>query len=93
VVNVVGSFALGFLLPYTLDQAGISPSFRAMLTIGFCGGFTTFSTFSYEALALMQDGQWSRAAGYMAGSVAFSLAAVFAGWILAHQLLIHGRQA
>ncbi len=93
VVNVAGSFALGFLLPYTIDQAGISPSVRAMLTIGFCGGFTTFSTFSYEALARMQDGQWARAGSYMAGSVVLSLAAVFAGWIIAHQLLIYGRQA
>jgi len=92
-VNVVGSLALGFLLPYTLGQAGISPSVRAMLTIGFCGGFTTFSTFSYEALVLMQDGQWTRAGSYMAGSVVLSLAAVFAGWVIAHQLLIQGRQA
>ena len=93
VVNVVGSLVLGFLLPYTLEQASFSPSVRAMLTIGFCGGFTTFSTFSYEALALIQDGQWTRATSYVVGSVLLSLGAVLAGWIMAHQLLIHGRQA
>ena len=93
VVNVAGSFVLGFIMPYTLDHAGVTPGMRAFLAIGFCGGFTTFSTFSYEALALLQDGQWSRAGAYMGGTLVFTLLAVFAGWVLAQQVLIHGRQS
>lgn len=93
VVNVAGSFLLGFILRYTMDFAGMSTETRAFLTIGFCGGFTTFSTFSYEAIALLQEGQWSRAGFYVVSSVTVSLAATLAGLAVAQQVLIHARQA
>src|SRR5882724_4138248 len=66
-INIVGSFALGFLMRY-LPVGGANPELRAGLTIGFCGAFTTMSTFSYETLALMQGGQVSRAAVYAVAS-------------------------
>jgi CrcB protein len=57
-INIIGSFLLGVIIFY-FDQRGfISPSFRLLLTIGFCGGFTTFSTFSYETLALLNNAQF-----------------------------------
>jgi CrcB protein len=93
VVNIVGSFLLGFILRYTMDLAGMSTEMRVFLTIGFCGGFTTFSTFSYEAIALLQEGQWSRAGIYILSSVAVSLAATLAGLAVAQQILMHARQA
>jgi len=93
VVNIVGSFILGFLMRYSVDFAGLSPDVKAFLTIGFCGGFTTFSTFSYETMALIQEGQWTRAGVYVAASLGLSLAAALAGVYLAQQILIHGRQA
>ena len=52
VVNVSGSLLLGFLLRYSLGTVAISPEVRALLTTGFCGGYTTFSTFSYETFTL-----------------------------------------
>ena len=82
-VNIAGSFLLGFILRYTMDLA----------TIGFCGGFTTFSTFSYETIALLQEGQWSRAGVYVMSSVVVSLAATLAGLAVAQQILVHVRQA
>ncbi|MGI9075867.1 MAG: fluoride efflux transporter CrcB [Gemmatimonadaceae bacterium] len=54
IINVTGSLLLGFLLRYTFATPAASPEMRALLTIGFCGGYTTFSTFSYETLALLE---------------------------------------
>jgi fluoride exporter len=78
VVNVLGSFALGFLLRAT-EASTISPETRAMLTVGFCGAFTTFSTFSHETIVLLQEGAWGRAVAYALGSLLLGLAAVAAG--------------
>jgi len=89
-VNVIGSFALGFLLRYGLQSAVWSPEVRALLTIGFCGGFTTFSTFSYETVALVEDGVWLRAFGYLATSLVLSLAAILVGMALARMLVTGG---
>ena len=60
---------------------------RALLTTGFCGGYTTFSTFSYETIALMEDGDYRRAASYVIASVLLSLAATFLGIVVANAVL------
>ena len=85
-INVTGSLLLGFLVRYLLASPA-SPEVRAALTIGFCGGFTTFSTFSYEAAALLESGSYGRAFTYMAGSVLLSVAATFAGFAIARVVL------
>ena len=85
-INVTGSLILGFLVRYA-TQTNAAPELRAALTIGFCGGFTTFSTFSYEAARLIEDGSIGRAAAYMLASVLLSLAAVFAGFAIARAML------
>ena len=79
-VNVSGSFLIGLILRYGLETSTLTPELRALLTIGFCGGYTTFSTFSYETLALAEGGEWSRAALYIALSVGLSLGATFLGF-------------
>ena len=56
---------------------------RGFVAIGFCGAFTTFSTFSLETVGLMQRGEWARAALYALGSVALGLLAVYMGMALA----------
>jgi CrcB protein len=86
-VNLTGSLLLGFLLRWALGVPSVSPEMRAMLTTGFCGGYTTFSTFSYETVALMEEGDWRRAALYMAASVALSLLGAFLGIAAARALL------
>jgi fluoride exporter len=86
-VNVTGSVLLGFILRYALDTPAVSPEMRALLTTGFCGGYTTFSTFSYETMALIEDGDWRRAALYVLLSLAVSLAGVWLGMTLAREVL------
>ena len=89
VVNVAGSFLLGFLARLA-EVAPLSVEVRAMLTIGFCGAFTTFSTLSYETIALLQQGAWTRAAAYAFGSLGVGLVALAAGLSLAAGILRPG---
>lgn len=86
-VNITGSFLLGVLMEYALASPAISREVRAMLTTGFCGGYTTFSTFSYEAARLLEDGDYRRAGTYMGLSVAASIAAAVAGFVMAREVL------
>jgi len=79
IINIVGSFLIGafaesFALRWDAPQA-----VRLFLTVGICGGFTTFSTFSLDAYLLMERGELWQAAAYMIGSVALSIGALVAG--------------
>ena len=87
VINLAGSLVLGFVVRYATGSAVVSPEVRAGLTIGFCGAFTTMSTFSYESMTLLSDGEYWRAAFYMGGTIGGCLAAVVAGTALANRLL------
>jgi len=82
VVNLVGCLALGLVIRW-LQVSAVAPEVRPFLTIGVLGAFTTFSTFSYETMALLQEGQWLRAGLYMGGSVVLGLIAMVAGMALA----------
>jgi len=86
-INVTGSLLLGFLIRYAIATPAISTEVRAMLTVGFCGGYTTFSSYSYEAMVLIEDGEIGRAAVYSLGSVVLALLATFAGFVLARELI------
>lgn len=77
-VNLSGAFLLG-LLYGALEHATLSDASRAFVGLGFLGAFTTFSTFSYEAVLLMQGGQAARALAYVAGSVVAGVVLVIAG--------------
>jgi fluoride exporter len=87
VINVSGSLLLGFLLRYAVATSAMTPEIRGMLTVGFCGGYTTFSTFSYEVAILLEDGAHGRALIYILASVAVSLAAMFLGFGMARTML------
>lgn len=77
-VNVAGSFLLGVLLRVPAEGE-LAVLLRLGLGVGFCGAFTTFSTFSYEGLRMLELGHGARALGYASASVLLSLAAVAAG--------------
>jgi CrcB protein len=87
VVNATGSLLLGFLMRYTLASPVVSLEMRAMLTTGFCGGYTTFSTFSYETLTLIEAGDYRRASLYAAASVVLAIIATLVGVWIAGEVL------
>lgn len=78
-VNIVGCFLIGVLFALSDRGSILSPEWRILLTTGFCGGFTTFSTFSYESLRLLQDGEYLYVALYVLLSVVVGLAATYIG--------------
>jgi CrcB protein len=88
IINITGSFVLGFVMRYALQAGTVSPEMRALLATGFCGGYTTFSTFSYENALLIEDGEYGRAALYIGLSVTVALAFTFLGFIAAQRLLV-----
>jgi fluoride exporter len=92
IINISGSLVLGFLMKYTAATPGITPEIRALMTTGFCGGYTTFSTYSFETATLIEDGRYSRASLYILLSVGVSLLGTFGGFAAARELLaVRGR--
>lgn len=78
-VNVSGCFAIGFLMIAFEERFLVNPSLRLFLTIGILGGFTTFSSFSYETIAMFRDGELFHAMMNMAGSLSGCLVATYLG--------------
>ena len=78
-VNVLGSFAIGALMTLAVERTSLSSELRLLLVTGVLGGFTTFSAYSFETLALLRSGQSGAALAYSMGSVALGLVAAFAG--------------
>lgn len=81
VVNVTGSFVIGFFAAWTGPGGrwAVSPAFSQFFMLGICGGYTTFSSFSLQTLSLMQAGEWWRAGGNCILSVVLCLAGVWLG--------------
>jgi fluoride exporter len=86
-INISGSLLLGSIIRYATETSTLTPEMRAFLTIGLCGGYTTFSSFSYETVALLEDGEWSRAGLYVVASVGLSLVGTLLGFALARELI------
>lgn len=83
-VNVLGCFIIGFLSGISWNGGGwMNPSTKLLLTTGFCGGFTTFSTFMNENLLLARDGNITTAAIYTSLSLLLGMAALVAGYKMA----------
>jgi CrcB protein len=81
-VNIIGSFILGFIIFVFDERELINNQLKIFLTIGFCGGFTTFSTFSLETLNLLRDSQYFLALLNIILSVVFCIAGVFLAYIV-----------
>ncbi|MEK9902126.1 MAG: CrcB family protein, partial [Rhodospirillaceae bacterium] len=86
-VNILGSFVMGALVHIMAVSWSVSPELRALLTVGGLGAFTTFSTFSLDAVALYERGQLMLAAGYVLASVIGALGALVLGIRLARLVI------
>lgn len=86
-INVGGSFAIGIAMVLLTSRAGLSPLWRPLVVTGLLGGFTTFSTFSYETYIQIVGGSWLLAALNIFGSVGLGLAGVTLGVALARLLV------
>ncbi len=81
-VNIVGSLLIGILWGVASHIPNLSPAFLLFLMVGFCGGFTTFSTFSKECLMLLQTSNYLLFSVYTIGSIVLGIATVALGYIL-----------
>jgi CrcB protein len=86
VVNASGSFLISIVMYVAFATSAISPELRLGLTTGFLGGFTTYSTFNYETIALLREGTWLIATANVAATVVICLAAGAAGLAVARAL-------
>lgn len=83
VVNVSGAFAIGFILTLAQGRVALSPDLQRFIATGFLGGYTTFSTLTWNTLELLQHDRFWRAAANGLGSLAAGLLAVYCGTLLA----------
>jgi CrcB protein len=78
VINITGCFLIGFFLTYTTERVTVHEAWRFLFPIGFVGAYTTFSTYEYETLRLVESGAWLRALSYVLLSTVVGFAAVLA---------------
>lgn len=87
IVNVAGSLAIGVAWVVLMERGALSPAARSAIVVGFLGAFTTFSTYSLQAIALMEQGRLAAAGTYVFGSVLLCLAGTGAGIFLTRSWL------
>jgi fluoride exporter len=82
-INITGSLVLGFFLIRTTERVLVDPHWRLLVAVGFCGSYTTFSSYAFETFALAEQGQWLLTGLNLLASNALCLASVAAGAALA----------
>jgi CrcB protein len=85
-INITGSMVLGFFLILAGERVLLDPRWRFLVAIGFCGSYTTFSSYAFETFAFVEQGQWLLAGINIVASNALCLAAVLAGAAIARGL-------
>ena len=85
-INVSGSLILGFLLTWTTERVLADPLWRWLLAVGFCGSYTTFSSYAFETMAYFQQGHWIMFAANVLSNNLLCLAAVMAGAAVARAM-------
>lgn len=85
-INVSGSFVVGFFVIWTSERVLVDPRWRLLVVVGFCGGFTTFSSYAFETIAYFEQGQWLLMVTNILANNLLCLAAALAGMSLARVL-------
>jgi len=85
-INVVGSFIVGFFIIWTTGRALVDPRWRLLVVVGFCGSFTTFSSYAFETMAYFEQGQWALMLANIFSNNLLCLGAALAGMAVARVL-------
>ena len=85
-INVAGSFVVGFFMIWASERVLLDPRWRLLIVVGFCGAFTTFSSFAFETTAYFQQGQWALMMANFVSNNLLCLAAALGGMALARAL-------
>lgn len=85
-INITGSFLLGWFMIWTSERVFADVRWRWLVAIGFCGSYTTFSSYAFESFALFEQGHWTLFASNVLGNNLLCLAGVFAGAMLARAM-------
>jgi fluoride exporter len=85
-INASGSFVLGFFMAWTTERVLADPRWRLLIAVGFCGGYTTFSSYAFETVAYFEQGQWALLWANILGNNVLSLVAALGGIALARVL-------
>jgi CrcB protein len=86
IINITGSMLLGFFLIWTEERVLVDPRWRWLLAVGFCGSYTTFSSYAFESFAFMEQGQWVAMGANVVANNLLCLGSVVAGAALARWL-------
>jgi fluoride exporter len=86
IINVSGSFIVGFFMIWATERVLVDPRWRLLVVVGFCGAFTTFSSFAFETMAYFEQGQWLLMAANFVSNNLLCLGAALAGVALARAL-------
>lgn len=85
-INIGGSSILGLFVAWVSRQSAMNPNWQLFIAVGFCGAFTTFSSFSVESLALIRTGDWPRALVYVLGTNLLCVLGAFIGFGLGNRI-------
>jgi CrcB protein len=85
-INIVGSFIVGFFVIWTTERVLVDPRWRLLVVIGFCGSFTTFSSYAFETVAYFEQGQWGLMLANIFSNNLLCLGGALAGMALARVL-------
>jgi len=86
IINILGSFIVGFFVIWTTERVLMDPRWRLVVVVGFCGSFTTFSSYAYETMAYLEQGQWGLMVTNVLGNNLLCLGGALAGMALARAL-------
>lgn len=86
IINIVGSFIVGFFVIWTTERVLVDPRWRLMVVVGFCGSFTTFSSYAFESMSFFEHGQWGLMLANVLGNNLLCLGGALGGMALARAI-------
>jgi CrcB protein len=85
-INIIGSFIVGFFIIWTTERVLVDPRWRLLVVVGFCGSFTTFSSYAFESMSFFEHGQWGMMLANVLGNNLLCLGGALAGMAVARVL-------